>query len=165
MIAFFTRPNKNGDKVDTSKLLDETWQLGFCTVGDVTQQSARYVAGYVTKKISGEPKDDWYMGRVPEYGRGSNGIGLDYLVKFGSQWMNTGFIVIDGSKYRIPRYYDEKYKALDGLHFDVVKDERILDARGRPVDPNKDCRSFNRYKAVDTSKRAKLKLARRDYET
>jgi len=46
----------------------------------------------------------------------------------------------DGSKYRIPRYYDEKYKALDGLHFDVVKDERILDARGRPVDPNKDCR-------------------------
>jgi len=32
----------------------------------------------------------------------SNGIGLDYLVKFGSQWMNTGFIVIDGSKYRIP---------------------------------------------------------------
>jgi len=81
----------------------------------VTQQSARYVAGYVTKKISGEPKDDWYMGRVPEYGRGSNGIGLIIWLSLDlsdEHWI----IVIDGSKYRIPRYYDEKYKALDGLH-------------------------------------------------
>jgi len=161
----FYKTNKNGDKVDTSKLLDETWQLGFCTVGDVTQQSARYVAGYVTKKISGEPKDDWYMGRVPEYGRGSNGIGLDYLVKFGSQWMNTDLLLLMVLSIVFRVIMMRSIRRLTVCILTLVKDERILDARGRPVDPNKDCRSFNRYKAVDTSKRAKLKLARRDYET
>lgn len=158
------KKNANGDWLYTSKLLEDTWQLGFCTIGDVTQQSCRYVAGYVTKKITGAVAPDYYGDRLPEYGRGSNGLGLEYLRQFGHQWMTTGFIVIDGSKYRIPRYYDIKFRELDALAHDVVKDKRILNARDRPVDENKDCRTFNRYQAVDISKRAKLKSRSRDYE-
>lgn len=154
---------KDGIQLDTSKLLDEVWRFGMCTVGDVTQTSARYVAGYVTKKITGDVAPDYYKGRRPEYGRGSNGLGLEYLRRYGHQWMDNGFIIIDGSKYRIPRYYDEKFKAIDGLAFDVVKDERILNARDRPIDPTRDG-TFNRYNAVDTVRRAQLKNRRRDYE-
>lgn len=159
----FYKKNKRGDNLDTSARLESLWQLGLCTVGSITQQSARYVAGYVTKKIDGDVKDDWYGHKLPEYGRGSNGLGLEYLVKYGSQWMDTGFIIIEGSKYRIPRYYDEKYKAYAGMHFDVVKDERFLAARAAPVDSNFDG-TYNRFVAVDTSVKAKLKLGGRDYE-
>lgn len=160
----FYKKNRNGDNLYTSKLLDDTWLKGDCTVGDVTPQSCRYVAGYVTKKITGDMADLHYQGRPPEYGRGSHGLGLEYLIKYGHQWMTQGFIVIDGGKYRIPRYYDEKFKALDGLTFDVVKDDRILKALARPDDPHSDG-SFNRYSAVDKSIRARLSLGRRDYET
>lgn len=158
----FYKKNKNGNNLDTSKLLDETWGYGLCSVGNVEQQSCRYVAGYVTKKITGDVKEDYYGHKVPEYGRGSNGLGLEYLRKYGHQWMDNGFIVIDGSKYRIPRYYDIKFSEIDPVHFDGVKDKRILDARSRPVEND---RSFNRYNAVDTAKRAKLKQKGRSYET
>jgi len=154
----FYKRNPNGDALDTSELLDSLWGLGMCTVGNVTQQSARYVAGYVTKKLTGGMAE-LYGNRRPEYGLGSNGLGLEYLLKYGSQWMNTGFIIIDGSKYRIPRYYDEKYKAHNGLHFDAVKDERFYAARAAPVDSDANG-SYNRYVARDTSIRAKLKKDR-----
>lgn len=160
--VFYKKAGDTGS-LDISRKLDELWGLGMCTVGDVTQQSARYVAGYVTKKLTGGMAE-LYGNRRPEYGRGSNGIGLEYLLKYGHQWMTNGFIIIDGSKYRIPRYYDEKYKAAFGLNFDAVKHERFLAAQAAPVDSDASG-SYNRFRAQDDSIRAKLKLKGRDYET
>lgn len=157
----FYKRNKTGDRLDTSERLGELWQLGFCTVGDVAMQSCRYVAGYIQKKITGKLADDHYMGRKPEYAFGSNGLGLEYLKRFGSQWMDSGFVVIDGAKFRIPRYYDIKYKSIDGLHFDVVKDERVADARSNPHELDG---SFNRYDAVSTSVRARLNKRSFDHD-
>ena len=67
--------------------------------------------------------------------------------------MDTGYIIVDGNKFRIPRYYSEKYKEIDGLHFDVVKDERVANAR---LNPHELDGSFNRFDAVDKSIRARL---------
>lgn len=41
---------KNGNTIYTSELLEDIWGKGFCTIGDVTFQSAAYVARYVMKK-------------------------------------------------------------------------------------------------------------------
>lgn len=154
--------NKNGDKLYTSDELESLWQLGHCIVGDVSMQSARYVAGYVQKKIYGDKAADHYMGRRPEYAFGSNGLGLEYLRRFGSQWMDTGSVVVDGAKFRIPRYYDVKYRELDGLHHDVVKDDRARNARTNPHELDG---SFNRYSAVSESISARLNKRKFDHET
>lgn len=158
----FYSKNKNGDNLYTSSKLDDLWRLGDCTIGDVAMQSCRYVAGYIQKKIYGDMAADHYAGRRPEYAFGSNGLGLEYLLKYGYQWMDSGFVIVDGGKFRIPRYYSEKYKAIDGLHYDVVKDDRVANA---PDNPHELDGSFNRFNAVNTSIRARLNPRKFDYET
>ena len=44
----------NGNKHYTSETLEKIWPFGFSTIGDVTFESAAYVARYVTKKITGK---------------------------------------------------------------------------------------------------------------
>jgi len=54
------------------KWLEELWGKGLCHVGDLNSQSASYIAGYVTKKLTN--KNDlnvqlWLQGRHPEFMR------------------------------------------------------------------------------------------------
>ena len=48
-VHFTTR---NGHKVYTSKILNDTWGYGITEIGDLTFDSAAYVARYVVKKLS-----------------------------------------------------------------------------------------------------------------
>lgn len=41
-----------GDKLYVSELLSEVWGMGHCLIGDLTFESAAYVARYVTKKLT-----------------------------------------------------------------------------------------------------------------
>lgn len=67
-------------------LVQETWGKGHVMLGDLTPDSAQYICGYVTKKMT--KKDDPRLkGRHPEFARMSNrpGIGapaLDKLIDF-----------------------------------------------------------------------------------
>ena len=59
---------RNGVSLYMSETILKAWQYrGFVTVGDVTFESAAYVARYVTKKITGDRAEDHYCGREPEY--------------------------------------------------------------------------------------------------
>lgn len=49
-------------------LIDEKWGLGFTYTGDLTKDSAQYVAGYVTKKMT-KHDDPRLNGRYPEFAR------------------------------------------------------------------------------------------------
>ena len=75
--------------------------------------------------------------------------------------METGYVIVDGSKFRIPRYYNDKYKEIDGLHYDVVKDDRADKA---PDNPHELDGSFDRFNAVETSIRARLNQRKFDHE-
>lgn len=66
-----------------SETLERIWGKGFCTVGKLTFESARYCAGYVCKKITGARADDFYLRcdedgvafwLEPEYGTMSRGV-------------------------------------------------------------------------------------------
>ena len=50
-----------GYYVYTSPTLEKLWGKGFVTVGEVTYDSAAYVASYCVKKITGRQADDWYI--------------------------------------------------------------------------------------------------------
>lgn len=54
----------------------ETWGLGHTFLGQLTDQSAAYTVGYVTKKITNPKGEEELAGRHPEFARMSNRPGL-----------------------------------------------------------------------------------------
>lgn len=66
----------------------KAWKKGHVMLGSVTDQSARYVAGYVTKKMT-QVDDERLQGRPPEFPMMSKnpGIGHDFMWDVASQLM------------------------------------------------------------------------------
>lgn len=92
-----------------SPALENLWSFGFSTIGDVTFNSARYVASYVVKQKKGKQKD-YYLekGIEPEFVIMSNGIGKAYCLKNAEQFKKLGYIPFNGMKSALPRYYEDK---------------------------------------------------------
>lgn len=63
-----------------SSLVLSTWSMGMVDVGELTRESAQYVAGYVTKKMTAYD-DPRLCGRYPEFARMSlrPGIGAGFV--------------------------------------------------------------------------------------
>lgn len=114
--------NSNGNKLYTSDLLNGLWKYGYCIIGDLTFDSAAYVARYVTKKITGKTADESYCGRTPEFTDMSRNpaIGLRWLEKYHLDVYPSDEIIYNNKKLRPPKYYDrwlekyhpEKYKTV-----------------------------------------------------
>jgi len=60
------------------ELVEETWGMGRCFPGDLTKESAAYIAGYVTKKMT-KKDDPRLQGRYPEFARMSLRPGIGAL--------------------------------------------------------------------------------------
>jgi len=103
-----------------SDTLQRHWRLGYVTVGNVTQESAGYVAQYATKKITGPAAEAHYMSLntatgelhqiAPEYGRMSlkPGIGYTWLEQYFPDVYQHDKVIINGKTKRPPKYYDKK---------------------------------------------------------
>lgn len=107
-----------------SKALDKIWRnsnnesKGFTTVGEVTLESAGYVARYSVKKIYGEMAEDHYQGREPEFALMSNGIGKDWILAYGTDAFPKDFITVNGYKNKPPKYY---MTVMEGKRPDIIK--------------------------------------------
>lgn len=127
----------NGVKLDTSEKLRSIWKKGHCSVGDVTFKSAAYVARYIMKKISGDKQKDHYervdhmTGEVvqlpQEYTTMSRrpGIGKEWFDKFKKDAYPSDFITHEGSKYSLPRYYDNMFEMENPKVMKEIKQKRI----------------------------------------
>lgn len=127
--------SSSGSNVYRSDLLDDLWQLGHTSIGNVTNESCAYVARYITKKITGDGSqeyvDDDGVVKLKENTRWSRDpfIGGLYLQKYWKDIYLRGdrcLIEKNGrmKKYKVPRAYD---KWLAENHPDVyadVKSER-----------------------------------------
>lgn len=73
------------DCCDRCRLVGDTWSMGNVDLGQVTKDSAGYIAGYVMKKMT-RYDDPRLKGRNPEFCRMSlrPGIGADFSWEFGS---------------------------------------------------------------------------------
>ena len=134
--------NHQGDAVYTSQLLDDIWQLGHCTIGEVTPQSCGYTARYVMKKwknINDGPENfhPKYLQWDPETGeilkdnrvefsvmsRGSGhsdpdprfrgGIGKAWFDKYKADVFPHDYVVRDGKKLPVPARYSAWMEAHD----------------------------------------------------
>lgn len=130
---------ESGSMCYESDELCKAWRLGHATVGDLTEQSAGYVARYtVTKRsvrdqrgdfvevvhpVTGEivslrPSMSWAVSR----GRGSKGkpglggIGRQWFDAYGVQALEQGAVILAGGVRRpVPAFYSKLGKRLDPL--------------------------------------------------
>ncbi len=132
----------------TSKLLSELWPYGYHLIGDLSFDSACYVARYVTKKINGKAAAAAYQrvdpstGEVwnvkPEYATMSRrpGIGRKFFQDFHEEIYGEDVVVSRGRKFRPPRYYDKLLETADKeRHEQVLKGRRQVARQvGRSTD-------------------------------
>lgn len=105
-----------------SEKLQKIWGKGFCTIGDLTPESAAYCARYTMKKVGGEHAPyyyselDPYTGDLipiePEFSRMSlkPGIGAEWYKKYKDDVFPDDFIVLKGKRMRVPDYYDTLFE-------------------------------------------------------
>lgn len=125
-----------GHQLYTSDLLDSVWSLGACYIGEVTYESAAYVARYIMKKQTGKDSRDFYqrtdkltgevftlappftsMSRMP-------GIGEPWLKKYQTDVYPSDEVIINGKKVRPPKYYDRILEVSDPAALKILKRRR-----------------------------------------
>lgn len=158
----------------TSDLLSQLWPFGHATAGDVTFESAAYVARYVTKKVMGDAADEHYC-RMDEYGQTvqvepefcvssnggrnrSGGIGAPWFDKFyrevyGRDGLRDS-VVVRGAEARPPRYYDKRLAVVDPELAEKVR-------RGRYRVPDAHESSDDRLRVRGVVRAARAALSKR----
>lgn len=132
----YFKTSPTGSRVDTSKILSGLWEKGFCSVGDVTFESASYVARYCLKKAevlnerfeeNGEKMEVVQSTgeiRRPEYVTMSRrpGIGRGWYDKFKNDVYPAGYGVLRGGiKRSPPRFYDGLYELENPVDMERIK--------------------------------------------
>lgn len=162
------KKNKQGDMLYSSDSLDTIWANGYTQTGELTFQSAAYVARYIMKKLNGDMADHHYQyvnpltgeihALLPEFTTQSNqpGIGKPWLEKYNTEIYNYDECVLNGKKSLIPLYYDRQIEITDPeLHFST----KLKRKRNRLK--NRANNTSNRLRIRETVQLAKLKQLKR----
>lgn len=135
-----------GHKVYISDALSKLWPYGQHTIGQVTFDSAAYVARYIVKKVNGPPqekhyqifnKETWELTNIkPEFTTMSRrpGLGFKWFEKYNQEVYENDYIVINGKKIPAPKYYDNQLEQMDQFHYDEIRDKRLNNTDRQNID-------------------------------
>lgn len=140
---FSDRESLQGHKnLSVSETLSNLWGKGHSSIGDVTFQSAAYVAGYVQKKINGARKEEHYAiidqdtgeyfgQRQQEYSTMSRrpGIAGLWFAKHKNDVYPSDNIHINGKEMKPPKYYDRLYEIDHRTEMEKIKEKRKEEAK------------------------------------
>ncbi len=135
---------ENQNQLYISQDLENTWQNGYCAIGEMTFESAAYCARYTIKKINGKKasnidpttglkhyenmhQDTGEITTIlPEYTNMSlrPGIGNTWYNKYKNDLFPEDECIIDGRKHKPPRYYTKKYQQEEPKLYETMKKER-----------------------------------------
>lgn len=171
------------DRVWSRLIDDEYVPIGHAEIGTVTKQSGGYVARYVIKKIGGSAAPDHYerihsvTGEVcnvkPEFMCCSTrpGIGSAFIDAWGKDAFPSGFLVHQGQKCPVPRYYKNRVKdQIDrssqpsGLRQDDLDETRRKQMKIRQTEEFKKNNTSERMAVREECLELRLKQLKRDYE-
>ena len=127
----------NGVPMFVSEELSELWPFGYATIGEVTFESAAYVARYIMKKQTGKEAQAYYGSRIPPYNTMSRrpGIGSDWIDRYQGDVYPGDFVVIRNDVIcKPPKFYDTRLDLTDPLQFRAIKRGRVEDASRRAAD-------------------------------
>jgi hypothetical protein len=131
-----------------SQQLTSLWPYGYHIIAEANFDTAAYVARYCTKKLTGNNEDyygrtitDWnevtgeitYYKEVQlekEYSTSSKrpAIGKEWYERFKSDCYPSDFIIVDGRKVPIPKYYDKLCEEEDSFTITQQKAKRKIQA-------------------------------------
>lgn len=126
-----------GNPLYISPRLSAEWGKGFAVIGELTFESAAYVARYCMKKRTGVHEADEYEvicpetgevvdWREPEYATMSRrpGIGKGFVEKYVDQFYPRDEVVVRGKTAQPPKYYDQYFEELEPDLMAEVKRKR-----------------------------------------
>lgn len=136
-----------GADLYTSETLSETWGNGHASFGEVTFESAAYVARYTLKKVGNDVERlgtlDFSTGEIhvkrPEYAKMSlrPALGFDWWDRFRDDVKRRGDVVMRGKPMRPPRYYDKLLEREDPFLLDQFKQKRLDKVRWEDGTPDR----------------------------
>ncbi len=132
---------RNGHTLYRSESLEDIWKLGQVLIGEVTFESAAYVARYVVKKVTGSGADAAYE-RVdgdtgecyqvePEFATMSRspGIGMTWIQKYLADVYPWDEVISNGHPSKPPRAYDRYLESVDPVLSKKVRKARTKERR------------------------------------
>lgn len=124
-IEFTGTYSKKGNRVHTSKKLQEVWKKGHVQVEEITFDLALYVGSYVTDLMDENPN----LGhKKRQYGRFGVGIGETWLRKYYMDVLNAGSVKTLTDDYPIPRYFLQKIKTWYPEKYEAWRETKRLSA-------------------------------------
>lgn len=132
-----------------SSHLTKLWPFGYHIIAEANFDTAAYVARYCTKKITGDKAaahytrtlTDWNettgeitfwkeVELLPEYATMSRNpsIGKDWFAKFKKDCYPSDFLIIDGRKVPVPKYYDKLLERENEFQLAAQKQKRKMAA-------------------------------------
>lgn len=171
--------NDQGHPIWKSKYLDELWPFGQNIVGEVTFESAAYVARYVTKKIAGrkanevgpnglthyerlDPLTGEIFDLVPEYATMSRrpGIGAGHFDRLRTDIYPSDQCVVRGHISKPPKFYDKLLEKSDPEMYLRIKEQRECALTSSPGHD----RTPARLEVRERVKKAQIKALKRTLE-
>lgn len=163
---------RRGVKLYRSQTLEKLWKLGHCSIGDVTFESAAYVARYVMKKSYGEASQVDYL-ILSEYGEITGKLQPEYVTMsrrpgiakgWFDKWKDIVYrddkvIMRNGIPMLPPKFYDSQYEIVNPSDFEKIKSSRVRNAR-----KFKDNNTFDRLEVRRKVKLAKISNLRRSLD-
>lgn len=160
-----------------SERLSELWPFGFASIGDVTFESAAYVARYCMKKVTGPNAEahyervNWATGEIirvePEFNRMSlkPGIGAEWFKRYRNDVYTSSvdgekdFVIVRGKKVKPPRYYDKLLEKATDFSSDYVEYLRYKKAQ-KFGEENTPARLAVREKVAEATLKTKVRSLR-----
>lgn len=108
-LKYYKKSDGSGEPLFTSAKIYKLWGKGFCPIGEMTYESACYIARYVQKKAYSEQKNDEFirMSRMP-------GIGIGEWIKNKNMIKKTGNVLVriknEVKPKKIPRYFEKLWE-------------------------------------------------------
>lgn len=144
----FRKNTPAGFPLYQSDSLDKCWQNGFAWIGELTFDSASYVARYIMKKQNGdrawikygevvdEATGEVTHKRIPEYTTMSRrpGIGSVWIEKYMDDVYPRDQVIVNGKPMRPPKFYDQEYEKRNPKGFKRLKARRRAEAKRKEDD-------------------------------
>lgn len=171
--------NNKGHPLYMSPSLERAWGKGGCLIGNLTFESAAYVARYSTKKLLGKKAEpdtcpdetgqftlnnhySWMdeetgeiRPRTPETLQMSRGPGLakDWFLKNYKEIYPRDECIINGKTMKPPKYYDKLMQEIDYDLWDTVRNKRLEQAQ---LQEDNDTDDWLRKMQIEQAKLAQL---------
>lgn len=152
----------NGYPLYNSASLSKLWPFGWAVIGELTFDSAAYVARYILKKQLGKNSNIYdELGIIPEYTAMSRrpGIGADWFDTYHSDVFANDFkVFFKNVKVGMPKYYEKMFDIYYPEAYNLYKRYLRVKAKLSPLD-------IDDFRRLETCKYMQIKRLVRPVES